>query len=954
MVFCKYVFLLYIMLLISSNSLNAQEIVSAKINYDVKIYKILLKELKAAEKVEKSEPTTSNLFRVFTTRIEILKFLKTKNVEDALNKTDSQKIQSEEKQIQDFYVRTKSIANKLEKDKKFKERPKFLLLHGLMLYDFDEKNKKIANLLGSAFVLLTDNDLKHLAASKLGDYHFNLANFKEAAKFYREALKLDPKSEWKTRHLYNLSWCFFKMENFDTAIKLLLSIYNGSKTPDERRDYYYQQSLQKIPFFYIYNNNPEEGYKFVKKNNGVASPEMLSYIKEIYNKGFFDKIDSLVIDVENNLENEKKYQALLDFQLEVYFYITSREYKKNYAMLSRFRKGVSEGDTRKLLIPEKKYKFIEESKMLLNQHLTVINRKAFDINRNLEDKLILEDAVDILRLLLTIDTDNSVSYRLKLAQLYNKTGQRDQAMKMLWDDYVKYGGVSNPEAGPYLAELLIVIDAMGSNAPTENIQRIYQDYLKVGKDQNIKKIVYLKYFDYHFNRADFKSAIALIKRHQKEFPEEKEDRKNMIVKILNQSLKQKDKSIFEAIRLHAQNDIAVNSNAQIMKSINTGHNTFLLEKVNQSLSDQSSDKANAAQKLAEIFRSNSIDRGNQLISGFNAGFIFLTIGNLASSSQIYGELIEQLSPAEYIQYHDKMTTLADNQLLLGNEDYSLQIYKNLMVANCKINKTVNANDVLKAFELLMIKNAEAPILEILSNADQCQWDTELRKKIFTLIVEYMNLDDATEGRKSLKYLSLKKVNKKEDIEKNIEAILIHSANKRSALSIQELSVLVDLVEKNWLSSISQSSEFTSELRDLLLRNSKLKPYPRERINANNFARFVTNSFDLFTANLDYFTNYRPKYQSVFHIKSMLEIATIKNFIRSFDGFETLVDDEKNKLVYVEQIKEALKPLEERIISEEGKLNTLIDAESTLLKHKTLLSNSSFYPATKPPFILDRL
>lgn len=952
----KLVTLIFICIFSSflSFTLRAQSIIEGKTKYDVKIYKILLRELKAAEKLEKAESSTINLFRVFTTRVEILKFLKTKNVEDSLKNPNDPQNNVEAKQIKNFYTRTKTMALKLDKDRNFNERPKFLLLYGLVLYEFEERNKSIPEILGAAFSTVKEVDLKHLAASKLGDYYFNLPDFKESSKYYREAIRIDPKSEWRTRHLYNLGWCYFKMENFDAAIKLMLTIFNSAKTAEEKKDYYYQQSIQKIPFFHLYNNNPDEGYIFVKNNSGVGSQDMTSFVKEVYNKGFFEKIDNLVIDVENNLEASKKYKELLDFQLEIYFHIASKNYKKNYAMLARLRKGILQGDTKNILEKEKKAQFIDDSKGLLNQHLAVINRKSFDGVRNLDDRLVLEDSVDILRLLLLMDKENSVSYRLKLAQLYNKTGQRDQAMKMLWDDYIKFGGVDNPEAGPYLSELLVVLDAMGEKASNENIEKIYQDYLKVGKDQNIRKIVYLKYFDFHYNKGDYKAAMNLVARHQKEFPNEKEDRKNMVVKLLNQSLKQKDKALFDSIREHAKSDIAVNTNPAIMRTVNTGHNTFLLEKVNKSLTEEGSDKSVAATKLAEIFRSNSIDRSNQLVSGFNAGLIFLNLGNTSSSSQIYSEFIDQLNPKEYKEYHDKLATIADNQLLQGNEDYSLAIYQNLIATSCKHNKTVNPSDVQKAFELLMLKNNETSVVKLLSSADSCQWSADLRKNIFTLIVEYMPWNDQVSGKRFLRYLTLQKVNKREDIEKIIEMVFVALVNKKTQISLPELLSIIDVIERNWLASLSYSSDFTKELRDLLARSSRQKTYAKERINIKNFAQFVTKAFDLFSTNIDHYTTYRPKYPSVFQIRSLLEISAIHDFVRSFDGFENLIDDEKNKLLYIEQIREALKPIEARIVSEESKLYSFMQTEGTLMRHKTIIANNVLYPSTMVPFIMDRL
>lgn len=937
-----------------SNFLYTQQILTEKVNYDAKIYKILLKELKTGEKLEKAEPTTANTFRVYSTRIEILKFLKTKNVEDLLKDPNSSVAKNETNQIQNFFLKTKEIGNKIDKDSSFKERPKFKLLHGLMLYDFEEKNTDVPKFLESAFVSVSEGELKHLAASKLGDYYFNLPNFSESAKYYREALRLDPKSEWRSRHLYNLSWCFFKLENYKPSIKLLLNIISGVKSQEDRRDFYYQQAMQKVPFFYLYDNSPEQGYAFIKKNNGVDGPEIINFLKEVYNKGFFDKIDALLLDTETSLESEKKFKNLMDLQLEIYFSIATKEYKKNYSMLSRMRKGISKADSRKILTSEKKVQFISDNKSLLNQHLELVNRKTFDPVRNLDDKNAIEDSVDILRLLITMDPNNTVSYRLKLAQLYNKTGQKDLSLKMLWEDYLRYGGVSNPEAGPYLAEILAVVDAMGDKAPTENVEKIYSDYMKVGKDQSIRKVVYLKYFDFYFNRGEYKKAIELMKSHQSEFPSEVEDRKRMFAKVLNQSLKQNDKVLFDVLREHAKNDAAINSNQPIMKSVNAGHNTFLLEKVNKSLADEKADKAQAASKLAEIFRSNSIDRSNQLISGFNAGLIFVNVGNNSKSTEVYNEFIDQLNPQEFNEYHDKLVVIAENQLLLGQEEYGINVYQRLIQSQCKNYKSANNQDVLRVSEFYLIRNSESYFIDLINSSDRCKWSEDLRKKVYNLIVEYVNWNDHMISQRHLKYLVLLKVNNREEVEKNVEQLFINLINVKDSVDVAVIADVQSDIEKNWLSPLAYSSDFSKELKSLLTRSGKIRNYSKDRVNAQNFSRVITKAFDTFAYNLDLYSSFKAKYITVSNIKSLLEILVLQNFINSFKDFGTLIDDVKNKPVYLDQLNEAISPLTQKMEQENQKLYNFMQAEGTLISHKTLIKSSVMNPVKIQPFILDRL
>ncbi len=210
------------------------------------------------------------------------------------------------------------------------------------------------------------------------------------------------------------------------------------------------------------------------------------------------------------------------------------------------------------------------------------------------------------------------------------------------------------------------------------------------------------------------------------------------------------------------------------------------------------------------------------------------------------------------------------------------------------------------------------------------------------------------GKKYFKYLTLQKVNKKDDIEKIIESIFIYNANKKGELSIAQMVAIVDFIEKNWLVSNSYSSEFTKEIRDLLSKYSRIRPYVKERINVSNFAKFVTRNFDLFTANIDLFTSYRPQYATTFHIKSLIEIHVIKVFLSSFQNFETLIDDEKNKALYLDQIREALKPIEERVDSENAKLSSYMQNEPTLLRHRSISQLDVLYPENFETIVMDRL
>jgi len=940
----------------NSGANNPNSSKSVNKNFDAKIYKILIRELKAGEKLQNSNPNAKNLFRVFTTRTEILKLLKGKNVQDQLASPNSSKAKSDEYKIKEFYNKTKQLGDKLENGPNFPEKAKFQFIYGLTIYEFEEKNDKAVRLLISSYKNVQEKELKLISASKIADYYFNMGNYKESVKYYYEANQLDPNSDWKYRHLHNLAWSYFKLEEYSKAINALMVLYNRARKENETKDYYYQQAVNKLPAFHLYNNKPEKGFEFILSNSDFASKEIEDYLKLAYDKGFFEKIDPMVQAVEKNLTEKKKFPELLNFRLSIYGHISTQEFKKNYGMLSRLRSSIAADSSRGMMTAAVKKQFIDENKVLLNDYLKQINGKDFDPKTNPDDKLVGDESADILKMLMVIDPKNGASYRLRLAQLYRSSKNNELALNMMWEDYEKFGATKNPEAEAYLIELLAVAGKLKEKPKQFQLERLYTDYLTIGKNKEIRSLVYLKYFDEKYNANDMQTCLEILKKYKKEFPEKSNDRQKMLTKIYAKSIESKDKKLFEQVRNYANSDPGIKDDKELSRAINLGHNSFVLEKLNSSLSEgKNASNVSSAFKLAEIFRSNAIDRPNQLISGFNAGLIFANSKQYGESKKVLDELLTTANPKEYGQYQDRIAGIASKMSNEGQDKNAAELYLKMYKTNCTSNPGKDFKYARWLIEYFLSEKNIISYQDMVESSKACKWDGKLISEVLALSVDYIDWRDRDYTAAILRTLLKNEIINKDDIQRLFELSLGEELNSQKILSINSAEKSIDGHQTKWFSPFNfQEGQLIRESRYFFQVVRNLRQYERKKINAANFSIFVEKSLEVLTTNLDSLAKIQPKTNTVAKFIRMVEIDQLRKFFDFYSKVDTLIEDQKNKATYMEQIQQVIAPFREKLVTFEDKYRQFNKKEGSLIKHYTFDDNDFVQTSNFPIIVADRI
>ena len=126
------------------------------------------------------------------------------------------------------------------------------------------------------------------ALKGLSEHYYNKKQYKLAVRYYNKLLKHDV-GQWKTKHLFNLAWCNFKINKQALALSAMMKVFALSGMPEAGKNKktiyvnYRDQALESLPLFFSHANQVEAGVKFILKEfkhpqQGLV--KMAGYLKD--------------------------------------------------------------------------------------------------------------------------------------------------------------------------------------------------------------------------------------------------------------------------------------------------------------------------------------------------------------------------------------------------------------------------------------------------------------------------------------------------------------------------------------------------------------------------------------------------------------------------------------------------------------------------------------------------
>jgi tetratricopeptide (TPR) repeat protein len=536
-------------LFLSATTVSAAGPVKKKDRW-TELMKLVTTEMKILESARRKGPDMK--YRMLELHSEILKLVHEKNNKEFLAKTTAGERKPKEhyfSETRSYYSKTKEFGyNFLKEYPNTAHKPWVYFVLGLNSRDYGRDNLAEEYLL-KTIALVNDphNSLRHHAETALADHYYNEKNFKNAIHYYERAIKKS-EDEWLTKHLFNLSWCYLKVHDFDKAIKAIQATYFKSK--DKSYVNIRDQVLENIGSFYVYASRPLEGLEFYLKHEKDPVPYLMPMGMKAMNKGHMKETEKIFATVQDLIHkhNWDKYQEQL-FHSYLDFYNHYKRFPdhekisgqlvKYYQKAEQFNKTA---EKKKKLPVEMKEDAIEKMRTLAG-FLQI--KLAKDMKRDSSDfkEAELSLVLKFFEHLITLDHTKRIEYYYFRAETFYSVRRWKDAAPSYVEAITEARRVKDMKIGRKAFDSLLALTGMEVLPKEENKKFLifaYSEHLAFWPRDERSEQIYPKLFAIYHEMHDDQKASQVLAVFNKHYPEHLKEQQTLMTKVFDHFIETKD------------------------------------------------------------------------------------------------------------------------------------------------------------------------------------------------------------------------------------------------------------------------------------------------------------------------------------------------------------------------------------------------------------------------------
>ncbi len=504
---------------------------------------LVSQEMKILENARKKGPELN--YRMLELHSEKLKLIHEKNNREFMEKAKTAKVDKESffTETRAYYNLTKNFGHDLlKKFPSSSRRAEVLYALGLNSRDYGKDNIAEKYLLESISLIKDPHhSLRHHAETALADFYYNEKRFFDAITYYERAIK-KTEDEWLTKHLFNLSWCYLKVREFDKAISKITESYFQSKNPAyiNIKD----QVLENIGSFYVYAGRPMDGLDFYLKNEKDPIPYLMPMAVKASDKGH-EKETEEILDAAQKLVDKNNW---LHYQEEIFhsyldFYNHYKRFddheKTSRKLVGYYKKAIEDKELK--LKTDMKEDAIEKMRTTAG-FLQIKLAKDMKADEGQFKEKELDLVLNYFSHLILLDPNRKVEYYYFRAETYYSVRKFNEAAPHYVEAVNEAKRVKNNDHARKALNSLLALTGMEVLDKETNKKFLifaYTEHVGLWPRDEKSELIYPKIFDIYREVQDDPKATGVLRAYNKNYPEHLKSQQEMMTKILDQFIDKK-------------------------------------------------------------------------------------------------------------------------------------------------------------------------------------------------------------------------------------------------------------------------------------------------------------------------------------------------------------------------------------------------------------------------------
>jgi len=659
-----------------------------------------------------------------------------------------------------------------------------------------------------------DDSIKAKSFSVLGEIAYIEKEFNECIDFYNKSLALkDSDNRWKTKDIYNLSWCYYREKKIDVAITKLEEVLKLSKN-NEYVDLSSQAS-RDIGLFLAQAGRTNEAIVYYQKNGGDVLENLSKVVDGMISQGKL----AIAEEVAKVLLKQAGDDFVYKKKALLYLLNIHNKAEKLEEHLAIATTLVNEKEKFNFDTAEK-----EELQFQIDKYCAILQKSVLNIHIQNKDKIrnkrtriaveyfklrsILNPATDYKSHLAAAETlyanksYNTAADHYVLAMNRAKELGDKEITKIAFNGLaacLSQNVIRQEIKDKYLVEVFKaqISDAPKSDKANKAYQRLFTEYLK---------------------KEQIDEADKLILDYSKSFPAESATTEALIGKIIDTYRIKGNVSAVEKWQT-AVSDKGLKVSDKFAEKFNKIVLGTKFEKAEKALEE--GDKKTALSEYFKIYKDEKSNRDSKTNAAYNIAIIYYGYGDLEQIKYWTQQTLQLTSDEQLKKLHLEISKLA---LLLFNRknlDSSSAIYAQLFQRDCK-DKSVTSQGYLKnAFTIFLALNSHKDAKTLYNNAKTCGVDPKIMSDLQSDLLRFYFEEQMTD-------LAYSFAGQEKLIEKNNEASLYFYGKLYEAYqheNVDKAEKLKQLFLRNWnikkIKNINAGRETLDLVADFYLEDLKV-------------------------------------------------------------------------------------------------------------------------------------
>jgi hypothetical protein len=493
-----------------------------------KLRSLIKMEMKALTNL-KYAPTRLK-YRLFELHAEELKLINEEDNEKFIKNATSGKKKAS------FFIKTRAKEKIIERlghnliNKKNSTRYKSFIYFTLsQIFRDSSKVKKEGIFLYQALrYSQTNTEIHNKINVALAEHHYNKKEFKKSLNFYNKILhnKRDP---WIAKHYYSAGWCELKLKRPLKAFSLIVRALNFSS----QKDYinFKNQIFDSLALFSVASDQVPQGLQLLKERAQSPSKYYISMAFHAQERGKINSAIKILNYAENDIlskKQNKEYTSILIAGIDIYRNIQKMDGYFKYV------KKLDEQFKNNFIDTKEKEDLIEKYKSLANFYQVTLSKEYTQKSLTRVSRL--------FKSLVLFDPEKSNEYYYFEARTFHDLSLYPQAFKL----YLKALNNSTPKEAPLLEKIfdscfnILATNKLPSILQLKHTLTTYKKHLFFWPKKQSSVEIYQKLFNLYLKEKRPSLAIDILKKYNKNFPQNIKVQQSMFAIFLDGLIAKKD------------------------------------------------------------------------------------------------------------------------------------------------------------------------------------------------------------------------------------------------------------------------------------------------------------------------------------------------------------------------------------------------------------------------------